>query len=588
MTKAWLGLALLASVLFACSDNKTPPDGGKDQGIPDHVAWEKGIPGDKGPAGETGAGDTGVGDKSTVDLPPVGDGGETVEYSVLLSGSQEMPPVESDGTGDATVLVDPAQAQIVVQLNVSDVTGLTAVHIHVGNVGQTGPVIFTLATAAFTNPLIKVLRPTDLTLQPSQGVNNFADAMNAIKAGKAYINVHTTTNPDGEIRGALGPQTLKVLLSGGQEIPAVTTSASGTATVEIDGALSQVAVTLDGSNLVGMTGAYIRLGKPGRIGPAILTVSGQPFTTPLTKTLTETEFTASPVDGIDEFPDAVNAILSGHAYLEVQTAVHAEGEIRGHIGAALLSVASLRGDQEVPAVTSTATGTGTLTMNGQQDELIATLSTTSLANITGAQIHVGAPGANGPVIFPLATQAFTSPLKKTLKTADLTAQPGSGVANFADAVKAILSGKTFFNVRSTAHSAGEVRGHLGPVALKATLTGANEVPAVTTVGSGTAVLALTATQDEFTATVNVSNMTGLSGAYLHAGATGATGPVIFTLASQTFGSPLNVRLNEDGLSAQGDIQDFTDAVNAMLTGKIYVNVNTTANPSGEIRGQLAP
>ena len=36
------------------------------------------------------------------------------------------------------------------------------------------------------------------------------------------------------------------------------------------------------------------------------------------------------------------------------------------------------------------------------------------------------------------------------------------------------------------------------------------------------------------------------------------------------------------------INNFGDAVSAMLSGRSYVNVHTMANQMGEIRGQLVP
>jgi hypothetical protein len=41
--------------------------------------------------------------------------------------------------------------------------------------------------------------------RPEIGINTFADALQAIAGGQAYVNIHTTTFPGGEIRGQLAP-----------------------------------------------------------------------------------------------------------------------------------------------------------------------------------------------------------------------------------------------------------------------------------------------------------------------------------------------------------------------------------------------
>jgi hypothetical protein len=41
------------------------------------------------------------------------------------------------------------------------------------------------------------------TQRPAAGILNIDDAIQAIVGGNAYVNIHTTANPGGEIRGQL-------------------------------------------------------------------------------------------------------------------------------------------------------------------------------------------------------------------------------------------------------------------------------------------------------------------------------------------------------------------------------------------------
>src|SRR5258708_2729971 len=77
------------------------------------------------------------------------------------------------------------------------------------------------------------------------GINSFADAVTAVLGGQTYVNVHTMANPGGEVRGHIGPATINGVLSGGQELPPVTTVASGSVVIKLNGTQDQLDVTLD-------------------------------------------------------------------------------------------------------------------------------------------------------------------------------------------------------------------------------------------------------------------------------------------------------------------------------------------------------
>ncbi len=89
-----------------------------------------------------------------------------------------------------------------------DFSGLTnpqAAHIHVGQRGVAGPIIFDLAGGAspLSSPLQGQLNAGNFTPRPEQGINTLDDAWRAIREGRAYVNVHTAAYPNGEIRGQL-------------------------------------------------------------------------------------------------------------------------------------------------------------------------------------------------------------------------------------------------------------------------------------------------------------------------------------------------------------------------------------------------
>ena len=108
------------------------------------------------------------------------------------------------------------------------------------------------------------------------------------------------------------------------------------------------------------------------------------------------------------------------------------------------------------------------------------------------------------------------------------------------------------------------------------LSGANEVPAaVASNGSGTGTTTLVTSTRVLSGSIQLSGLTA-SAAHIHQGSSGVNGPVIVTLADQGSGKwavPAGTVLTEAQAAA------FT-------TNGLYFNVHTTANPSGEIRGQI--
>jgi hypothetical protein len=108
----------------------------------------------------------------------------------------------------------------------------------------------------------------------------------------------------------------------------------------------------------------------------------------------------------------------------------------------------LSGDQEVPAVKTSASGSGTVTI-GADKSVSGSVTTTGVAG-TMAHIHIAAAGKNGPVIVPMT------------KSGDNTWSFAPG-AKLTDAqYEAYKAGGLYINVHSAEHKGGEIRGQLNP------------------------------------------------------------------------------------------------------------------------------
>ncbi len=105
----------------------------------------------------------------------------------------------------------------------------------------------------------------------------------------------------------------------------------------------------------------------------------------------------------------------------------------------------LSGANEVPPVTTSATGEGRISI--AESGAVSGSVTTKGIQGTAAHIHVGAAGKNGPVAVP-----FT-------KDGDTFKAPAGAMLN-AEQMKAFKAGDLYVNVHSAAHPDGEIRGQL--------------------------------------------------------------------------------------------------------------------------------
>jgi hypothetical protein len=238
------------------------------------------------------------------------------------------------------------------------------------------------------------------------------------------------------------------------------------------------------------------------------------------------------------------------------------GEIRGQIGVEVHS-ATLTAAQELSATnTSTATGTGIVVVDPVTRAASGGVTFSGIAsNVTAAHIHTGAAGTNGTVAVGLTVGA---------NSATIPAGTVLTETQYAD----LQAGKLYFNVHSGDYMGGEIRGQIGRLVRVAALSGAEEVPPVTSSATGNAIVAV---HPQTRAITGVSNYSGLTAtaAHIHSGAMGANGGIAvgLTLGTDSATVPADTTLTE---------QQFAD----LMAGNLYVNVHTMANQMGEIRGQL--
>ena len=221
------------------------------------------------------------------------------------------------------------------------------------------------------------------------------------------------------------------------------------------------------------------------------------------------------------------------------------------------------------------TETGSANLQLLSDNTIKyTISVTGLASgdaLIAAHIHTGDVINNGGVILgfnPTFTGSTATGIVTGLRT------------TFIDSLKDNVN-ELYFNVHSTQVPGGLLRGQLNTnieMAEFVTMNGNNEVPAVTTSATGTALLRLTSDKKLYSKIIVTYLEAGdvLNAAHLHKAAAGSNAGVFLGLygSSAEFGTTKIITLTDAAI------------ITSLKTDAMYVNAHSTAKPGGIIRGQV--
>ncbi|MFK7739113.1 MAG: spondin domain-containing protein [Planctomycetota bacterium] len=126
-------------------------------------------------------------------------------YGALAIGGLQVPPVASSGialTGYA--LLDQGKSMLVI-VQAFGLADLQMAHLHLAPAGANGPVVVDLLENAVTTVMPGFFLAEIKTGELAGPLSDFPlDALvNSAEAGNVYVNLHTTANPSGELRGQL-------------------------------------------------------------------------------------------------------------------------------------------------------------------------------------------------------------------------------------------------------------------------------------------------------------------------------------------------------------------------------------------------
>ncbi|KXF83044.1 CHRD domain-containing protein [Enterovibrio coralii] len=160
-----------------------------------------------------------------------------------------------------------------------------------------------------------------------------------------------------------------------------------------------------------------------------------------------------PVD-TDIDAETFENMLAGGYYTNFHTPANASGEIRGQVFSRDYSLYTfaLNGEQEVPPVTTDASGDGYALLNDKTGDLDLKVVTSGVDDAVAAHIHEGIEGTNGGVVVGL---------EQSVDDVSKWITPENTVLD-ADQREAFSSGRNYVNVHTPAVPSGEIRGQIEP------------------------------------------------------------------------------------------------------------------------------
>ena len=247
-------------------------------------------------------------------------------------------------------------------------------------------------------------------------------------------------------------------------------------------------------------------------------------------------------------------------------------------------VAALSGVNEVPPVTTTASGRATFDYDPISRTLTYRIDQTGMVSITMAHIHSGTAGVNGPVRYWFcgnvpATPTGVPSCDVLLNTGVLTGQ----LTISAEDEARLLTNRLYFNIHSPTNPGGEIRGQITDGKFNAALSGLNEVPPVTTtLGSGQATFSYNPFSRQLYYRLEATGLVSVTMSHIHRAPAGVNGGIGYVFCMMD----ANCAVIESGAPLVGSFTLSAADEALLFTEGLYVNIHTSDNPGGEIRGQI--
>jgi len=283
--------------------------------------------------------------------------------------------------------------------------------------------------------------------------------------------------------------------------------------------------------------------------------------------------------------------LDGQFYMNIHTSANPNGEISGRIMPeadinyqAVMDMAQA-GHTNPDGKKPLGLASFNLGMDRKKLE-VSVLVNDLTSNITNAHLHYGSPGVSGPAVIPLMPFNQGNTYSGTF---DL-----STLANPSGFLDSLEHGKVYVNIHTSGFPAGEIRGQLvknNTIAFDTWMNAAQETgtisPNTPANAKGLCLFSVNSRCDSIWVNIQADQLSGsITGAHFHSGKAGVSGGVLVSLTPFINGTQVSGLLTAANPAFTGNL-NMASFVKMLLNGEIYINIHTTLNTAGEVRGQPA-
>ena len=351
-------------------------------------------------------------------------------FHAELNGDEQIPAVATVGKGLITLIYSPDRSKMTVAGLMVDIQDdITAVSLHIGKTGETGA-------------LLVDLMPTVNGRRLNGEVSIPVELLQNLLPDRVYATVSTVAHPSGEIRGQFICETdldFKGILTGDEVVPAVVAPAYGFGGFHFPtGSEDLVYAFLIRDLSSPVTEVALYRGYPGENGTFVHLLPG---------------YAGGFLQGLLELselpPNSLRDLREGKFYVLFKTENFPDGEIRGQLDflGYFTSFSPINKVQQIPNPGNTP---GFGFSHNMLNQTLDSISTTVFINgitPTSVDIHIAAPGINGPVFVTLDNTPTLGLYHKTYKI------DGSHLTDFAQ-------GRLYLSAKTASHPNGEIRGQM--------------------------------------------------------------------------------------------------------------------------------
>jgi plastocyanin len=458
-------------------------------------------------------------------------------FSAILDTAQITHDLNVPSMGRGVAGLTFVDNKLFVNLTVNGLTGpVTNAHIHVGEEGVAGTVVYPLTDFIDGNKISGVI----------ENINLADGALEKFLNEGYYINVHTQSNSQGEIRGQIRLETDHAFVA------SIDREQAGVITVPQNHAVEVRNNFFDPSELT------------INLGDTVTFIWKEGFHT-------TTSIATSGADAWDAPMDNSN--------MEYKLVLHSAGEHS-------YKCSFHAGMNGVINVMAEPSGLATFNLSQDHNLLEVNVLFSGLYNsVSNAHLHWGSMGVSGSPAIGIMDLREGNTFHGVL---DLTTLENQDV--FLDS---LFKEAIYLNIHTSGYPGGEIRGQLRQgkrLTFDTWLTPGAEVAG--TNGStpasamGLAAVGINDRTDSIWVSILLDSLSGAAtAAHFHLAAAGENGSPVVNLGNMIQGHLIEGWISRDGGEFMGDL-GFDEFFGALLEGRIYLNVHTMLNTGGEVRGQV--